>query len=582
MAKLKHNKRYLEEITTALMPLKEYFLTNQAQYLERFELLRSVYHPYDDSSMFSHADFDYNNYDPRSYLTPLRATSGFMSYHYNPSDKFFDLKKVEYSSVKKKDQGVELHQILANRTEDLHTVIQTPRNYLVQTKNMWDKLVFGLSGKTIDTDKSEIALFTHYAPEQLAIGSSNGLNSDIYGVKEMLSAFQLKMRFPDPITEMEDMPVIMSQMKGDIEVYRINIPKVVLRAHLESMFTNNMGMEKKFMDYWKNIFKISANKRKVEAVPWLDILFTDRGLLTVNERAYRNIIVSPFALGCTNMSLGKGIGEIALPRALGLTELEAINLVAYSRTYRPAWAIHEETQALGLDLGEDGITVFASDGSRDNVPRHLSLGANIQGMIEYKTVMESHFDQAFMLDIFELAHKSRMTKTETNIRDSEDLRKAGLYVTLDEQHDLRPSILAVNYMMHEQLSIKDKSTVSAKEAINARFIGPLAASHRTNVLNVQGQMVQYLQQIEAIAEKRGPTTDVVNLMHQVKQVYIKMGQSDNLYTEEEQEENAYNKQEMKKLEMDEMKSRALGNLPRPEAQGPPQGGQPLKPAGNLA
>ena len=423
------NADYESRLLGSLLPLKNFLFVEKFggrdNYSDRFEVQRATYSTLDDDDILNHQAFEYKDYNPNIVSVPLRATSGFMSYHYNPEDEFFGQRPVEFHSTIKKKKNTDVDKILAERTEDIHSVIQTSKNYMIQTQVMRDKIIFGVGGKTIDEDDYSLAKFNYYPPECLAYGSSSGLVPDIFGVKEKMTPFSIRMRFEGVEDEFERRPLGIDEQR--IECYRFNVPKDVLKAHFEAAFSGDYDY-KQMKKYWQKRFKISSGKTNRAAVPWVDFWFCDKAILAVSERATRNIIVSPFSLPTAAAGIGKGLGEIVQPLAFILAEIESIGLVAFERTYQPSYAIHEETAALGLDLSRDGMTIFSGDNR--HAPQDLSLRANMQGVIEYKTLMESHYEKNFFLDVFDLINKSRMTRQEVSVRTMDNLRKAGLVCDL--------------------------------------------------------------------------------------------------------------------------------------------------------
>ena len=553
------NKLYLESgwrktLASDLESFKRcLFVSGDYDFAKKFSLLRAVYAAHDDTEPFHHELFAYKNYNPRSYHVPLRCAAGFMSYHYSPSDLFFKLFETRFESMKKPKEDVDRSKQLSGRTKDLHSILQASLNFEVSFKNMRDKIVFGVCGKTMDRESSYVTKFIYYPPEDLGLASSNGLFNDIYMVKEKLSTFQLIQRFPSSVEQLQLRPQQYGiESMGSENIFRLNVPKIVLKAHLSAKYQE--GVDKDFSKFYTKLFKLSMSQSSNEKKPWLDIWFTDKGVLSVDENIFRTIIVSPFALGTKQVSIGKGLGEINISYALMMAQIEGINLTAYERTYQPSWAVHEETMQMALDLSSDGISVFSGD--KRQAPQSLSLNSNIQGMIEFKTLIESHNDQGYLLDVFELIRKSRMTKPEVSARQTDQMRKAGLYVTVDERYDLHPTITSVNHMMNEQVEGSGKSG-SSGPMIEARFVSPLAASHRTNDLNMQDHVNDYLAKVDAILVNAGPITDVVDFREQVKDIYNKLGLERTLFNAAKIQENIERREDMMATQQSQASADAL-------------------------
>ena len=190
---------YGDDFINALKGFIKYDLSGHRVHNDRFARQRAAFAPSDGASFYSFNDADYNNFDPSPVILVERAVSALMSYHLNPTDKFLVLEDIQAKFAK----NVDLSKVKAldERGDLLHSIYQDPDNLFVQAQCTKDQLVFGFSTKTVEDDEDLIGRFVHYMPEETLLGSSNGRTFDIFGVKEMLTNFEAKQRFPGPITE---------------------------------------------------------------------------------------------------------------------------------------------------------------------------------------------------------------------------------------------------------------------------------------------------------------------------------------------------------------------------------------------
>lgn len=162
--------KFRDEIMAGLCEFKMFYLSKVEGHHDKITFLRSLYSPKDDMAYYHNEAFDYQNYDPTPLNIVDRAISGFQSYHINPVDQFFELRNVQQDQ--EADTSHTLLKALKKRTMDIHKIIQRPQNFRVETLFLRDKLLFNIGAKTVDIDKEGDVAFYHYAPEELAFGSS--------------------------------------------------------------------------------------------------------------------------------------------------------------------------------------------------------------------------------------------------------------------------------------------------------------------------------------------------------------------------------------------------------------------------
>ena len=513
-------QEYNQKISAKLNELKTFFITENTGIQGRFQEIRSVYDQYDDQDDYVFEDSNSNMtlHDVRPREVVNRCVSGFGTYHLSPRDRFFSMDAINLDTVREETIDTDEKKALSDRTKEIHSVYQNANNFYTSLQVQRDKITFGIGGKIIAPDEELVARFHQYPPEDLARGSSNGLIYNIFGVREKLSAFQQRQRWPNPF-----MPEAISRSDYGVDVedketvYHFSIPKDVLSKHLSA------GMEDKaFIKYFKRMFKMSLVDRTDKKKPWINLWFTDQGILSIEDSPYSDTIISQFALGTNAMSMGRGLGSNALLLAKLLAEVQTINLAAFERTFMPPWMFPDEKQTHAVDLGRDGI-IFTSE---DNVkPGPLSLNADIRAVIEFQSYYHDQFEKQFYLDLFTLIEKSRMTKAETQIRDDASLRKAGVFVTTDEREDLGPTILTLNRMIHDRLKRKEQRNPLSKHALKAHYISPLAMAHRTNTFMFSETVLGYLDGVNNVLMNDGPIGDVVNLIEDVKETLTKAGKS---------------------------------------------------------
>ena len=522
--------------------------------------LRSMFCPSDDSRYFHLQDrFDTQIIDPTVPATVDKAVSGFMSFHYSQYDQFFKLENVVWDKMDDDEIDVASDQVLKRRTDRIHRVMQTPRNYLALTSRMEDCLVFNRGGYVGDEDESNVMNFNHYPVEALMRWSSDGVSHNIFGVYEDLTSFRFGQRFPEPFFMREDVRrqgIGLGEDFTTYRAYRINIPKRVLYDHILAKYPSADDYDQDFLKYVRHIFKISL-KKSSEKMPWVDMWFSEQGIMHVKERIIQNIIIGQFSAGYSPLSWGKGIGEKASSLARILTEVELINLSGYERTYAPPWGVHDAAKELGLDLGRDGITFFDE---LKGEPRPLSLGADVRGMVEYQQYKQAALAQQFYLDMFEMINKSRMTRPEVEIRKNENFRKAGKFLAADEKYTLQPTVEMVNVALHERLKRSEKNDPQSQYALSSKFTSPLAMAHKQNVFEGEGVLLEYLKIVDGMLRDDGPINDYVDIKEQLARVLKKSGREAMLKTKEEIEEALARRKQMAQAALMERQAAARKEL----------------------
>ena len=97
--------------------------------------------------------------------------------------------------------------------------------------------------------------------------------------------------------------------------------------------------------------------------------------------------------------------------------------------------------------------------------------------------MEAKVMKMFDLDVFELINKSRMPGSEVDIRKSDDYRKLGIYLAQDSNDDLNPTVLVLNYLLHNYIKEQKGTDFLQKKVLNARYISAIAMAHKNSSMD---------------------------------------------------------------------------------------------------
>ena len=543
-----------------LAPLQAFYFIHNKKMLERFIAIEGVFMPSDTLSdpgnyFVGGSDgemFNFKNYDPTPINIVSRATSGMMSYHLNPRDKFFSLKRANYRSVE--PDNVDMDKSASDRENDIHTIMQLPENFITEAKMLRDKMVSGLGGKVIESQvENMVASHIHYPPRDLGLGSTNGKVFDIFGVYENLTLFEMKMRFGHGNLN----PAMKGQaslgMGGpDKSCYRINIRREALFMHLEMLQRGNSREEteesKGYRKYLKKVFGGFSKKNS-----WIDMWFNDEGILSVRELPYHCIVISQWGPSHRSLGIGKGQGDKAMPLALMVAELTDINLSGYERTFAPPYLLPNAKTLLGSDFGRDGI-VYGS-GLAGGVPTNLSLNADVRAMIEFGEYYLQKMGKMFFLDVFELVNKSRMTTVEVDRRGSDDFRRVGLFVVQDEATNLNPTTVALNHIIYEKVGADDKA---ANLLLSASYTSALSYAHKNSIFDQTDRLAESLTRLSALQQQAPAFSDFLDFRNQAENLVKGADQLDFMLTKKEQEENMKKRREREESEADIMRQEAAG------------------------
>ena len=549
-------------VKKGLEQLKGFFIAERTDYLQRLKYIRSVFLPedkLDEMNNYYTGSYDGENYNFRIFDPTVgnivdRATSGMITYHLNPKDKYFSLTDLFYKSGE--NVGVERMKALKARTEDIHKLIQLPGNFLAEAKLTRDKMVFGIGGKVIEDEGADLAatLF-HYAPEELALGSTNGKSFDIFGVCENLTPFEFGQRFGTKMDDniFQDKMYKCTGIMGADErkkCYRMNIKREALVRHM-MLQTNADKKTEEYKGYEKFINELFPNDEKN---PWLDLWFNEHGLITSRALPYHNIIVSQWGPSHMAMGIGKGQGDKAMPLAIMLAEITDINLTGFERTVAAPYVIPSEKTLFGSDFGRDGI-IIANPSTGKGMPSILSANIDIRATVEFAEYYLTKEEKLFFLDIFELAKQGRMTTVEVERRGQDDFRRAGMFVVQDEATNLNPTVTALNHIIHNYLGIKDKA---ATLTLSAQYISALSYAHKNSIFDQTDRVVQSLTGIAALQQNAPKFSEVLDYKGQAEALVKGSDQMEFLLNEEERERITQQNEERMQSENDLAREQAAG------------------------
>lgn len=536
--KRKDAKKYFEDedirnlFQRVLDDLKQAFIADLGSNKEMMKMLRAWLMPEQDKGFGEYDDFNVDIFDPTPENSFERAVSGMLSLHWSPMDEYFRLKE-RRNLIKGADDGVDIGKALGDRSELIHEIIQSPENFHVKAINARDKLGLALGCKEMDDDEDLIMRFTSFPPEDAALATSNGRIIDVFGKREELNHFQLKRRFPDPIDPrvFEKVRTMKIMDKPTITVNRFNIPLTVFKEMVMGCVEYE-GFENLRRDIYKVITSLtgSYSEGKEKGV-WVDVWWCDNGLLSVNTDPYRRIIISHMSPPYKIRSFARGQGEKGLPLMLQLSDLTVMAHSGFEKTYTPSWAVENDIEKLGLDLGRDGIT-FIETGMKG--PRPMTLGANLNDAISFAQYKQALYDRIMYMDVFELLNKSRMSVKEVDLRNLEDYSKLLLSFIQDQFDDLNPEVLGINHRIHDLLG-KNNDPLSNR-VLSARYSSTLAFATRAGVFVKMDKVLETAKKVEATVANQTELSDDIDTVSYYKQNMIRIGEEKVLRTEEESRE----------------------------------------------
>ena len=456
---LEESKRLYRTLFNAVEYLKRYYLEENRDYAEMCSKIRTMNRPFVFDNYYDFGNASYKIYDPTPFNILDRAVAGVLTYHVTPKDDFLELYRPLQGTTETQPDEVKEK---AKRTKMIHSVLQMPDNIVAEAKVHYDKILFNISGKRLHIHDDKF-LTIHHPPEDLALGSSDGIEPNIFGIKEKLDPFQAYSRMPEAL-DPEVMKHWESKVLGDQEIrqYRtMTLPSDVLLSHLDLWFKHREHTQ--LTDY-KEFFKPRMKKQ------WTTITWSDYGIADISSSDERDIVVTTSIPSPGRSLLSKGLGERALPLVVELAEKMEIDVTAYERLMSPPLALPSEAENYGLNFQRDGIMYIPPGGSD---VKFISPPIKMSDMLPYGEKRERQLKETYMLDVFELLEKVNMPTTEVNYRVDTNLTKGTVYVITDEQSNLRPTVQYLNVYLDSKAS-KENKWMGRKT--QARYVSPLAQS----------------------------------------------------------------------------------------------------------
>ena len=443
--------------------------------------LRSTQLPLPMDSYFG-GDFEYENFDSEPKTILDKAVSSLLHSHYSIREEFLEL--VDAKNPIPEDNEVSHLQEIDARVKKVHAIYQTASNMSAEAAMLREKLVFGIGGKVYFESEGKVQA-THIKVEDLALGSSNGLNHDIFGYRLYLNEFQATQMFPRYSMYKESQhfsPTLESEYEsseGDW-FYTIQMPKDVFKRHVEGVsykHTNSLKEGKKYSSM------LSPNEEVVE------ISFTDTfKVLDIKGMNTRSIVVSNLYPPSEKAGISKGLGESNQGLIIATAEVIETNLSGYERTYAPAWFLPSSASTYGLELTANGI--IYGQNSRNKPPEPLSLNANVDGMLRFNEYLMGKLEKGFFLDAFNLANNYNMTKKEVDLRQSDGLANLAMFLIEDENSNLVPSCRYLNSVIDQY-----EGEILDGKMLSPRFISPIATSLKEGFLTKMEKV--FLAQVNA-------------------------------------------------------------------------------------
>lgn len=487
-------------------------------------------------------DYGHNDEHTNDLLNPTpadtleRAVSGIISFHYSPSEPFMGLKKRDYVEMEDTEatENAEDAKALNARTHSIRSIIQSPENFSVMTQAARETLKVGVCGKTVDPDPVNMASMQYYPFDQIGVATSNGKILDIYMVCEELTRFQARMRFPSIASD----PSYWTERKVDgvfdgekKKYYRLNLPLPVIRQHMMDRLrsvADDENSRKKFVD---SLFPEKDNNTGIPGnVTWADIWFCDEMICSIDLLDYHPIMINCAAPPYNVRSFARGQGEKSLSLLMAITHAFEKTITAFDRTYDPSWSVVDENQRLGLDLSSGSVS-FKEAGTDDPTP--LSLNAEIRGAVEWGQYLQMLYDRIFYLDVFELLNKSRMTKAEVQVRDTDDFRKMTMFLVEDQKTNLNPMALSINHIIHKHLVDNNKEDRLADMKLQAVYTSDVAYASKNSVFTKVRQNAQMVLEVGTAMAEDNPMNDVVDLPNYFAGNMMKAGEPEILRDEDD-------------------------------------------------
>lgn len=550
--------------------LKGMYLGESVYYREKIADLRSIYCPNDDFNYFQNeGKYDYNNYDGNPVNSLQRATAGFMTYHVSPFTKFFGMNYTTHENLKTLNDKLNYAKTVNKAVKENHRIVQQAENMVTYAKNYRDKVIFNITGKTIENDKVNVCRMIHHAPEDLMVGSTDGYHRNIYGVRKKLNNFQAyKMFGPDANLNLGTLKLYDTDYKM---YWRFNIQRKDMYLHLSNH--PDWETDPTYQKVVRKLLGVSRGYTGDDDEQWVDFWISEYGLVSLNVEKFRRIIISQLNFANYGLGLGKGIGELAAPTHCLLTELEGINLIGYEKTFDPPFGVHSESEALGVDLGRGGYAFYDDI---KGAPKNLSIQANVAQMVEYKNYTQARFDRICMLDVFMLINKSRMTGKEVDIRSTEGARFLGPFVLQDSFDDLNPTIKGVNALAAES---NKRTSEERSWLLNAYYTSPLTRAHKASIMDEAERVGQIVQQLNEIAANPSEMLDDIDPANKLLNLIADIDDTD--WIRERNDAKARKKTRLKKEELEVTRAQQdalAANSNALRASEPPGAGEETEPA----
>lgn len=468
-------QRFKSSFLSSCRVLEEMYICNDTSIKNRIAEVRSANRPFDMDKYYNlqydrtYSRSTLNTYDPTPFNVLDAAVAGLLSYHYSPVDKFMALYDKSFLQVEENKKNADTIKKLANRTDNLHLLLQNPSNVVTEANIHYSKILFGLAGKVLHY-KDSLYQALHYPPEQLALGSSDGYKHNIFGYRESLSGFQALSRFPEPfdkeVKERWNKPTL---RKGNLEEYHcFNIPYTVLYTHVKHFAMSNTMDEKDFARGWETF--VGRPAKDARGKGWVKLVWTPSHIIHIETINERDIVICNALPPASRLGVSKGFGERALPLVVAMASKMDIDVDAYEKSLGPPVAIPDESKTFGLEVQQDGI-IYTGEGR--HMPQYVQLPVN-GGLMDVvrKTYLEL-LKESYMVDVFETAQKYNMTTAEVDLSTSNKLRKAIIYTIIDQDENLTPTCSYLNY----HLDMLDKGGELNNLRLGVRYISPASVAN---------------------------------------------------------------------------------------------------------
>ena len=541
--KLKHFlKDFDREVLGSFKFLHNLFLIKDNERYRDFLKIRAANRPFNSDHYF---DFTTSNirmqqYDPEAMNVLDQAVSGMMTYHYNPIDTFMELTDVSFLGKRQNRNNASVAKAIAERNHDIHLLLQSPHSLVTEANIHYDKILFGVACKRIRFD-GEKFITTHYPVEDAAIGSSDRQFHNIFGYREKMDAFAAQSVYTEAIDDDINATWMSATLthKTNDNYYTFNIPYKVIKAHIIHSMATSYIDKKDVMTLIDYRFKKTAmsKKEKREDKLWAEIVFTDKGLVSLKVIPRREIIVTQALPSPTRMCISKGFGIRALPIVIAMTHKFEMDLSGYEKQAGPPVVTPDEASTYGLNLGRDGL-IYASEGSADT-PRYLQFPfsmPNVAGMGEHYS---RKLSATLLADMFDLIQKVNMPTPEVDERRANSLRKGVLYTAKDEEDNLVPVCDYLNFHITHLFGGGGLDDTLLK----GRYISPLSRAHMMSRFETLDRAMLSIVNIGKATQANPQAKAVLKTYDSIKKILVSNNLEDLIYEENEIEANIQQEQD---------------------------------------